>query len=165
MAELSESHVLSDSKACRRQLLPFALILKNPASLKEVSRAASSVRDEVPIRIELSLQCMPVCNAHTGGVISHVPDTHSAAEEQAAPSALQAAVHESTEPVAPVNISVVVAAPVSQQRVLLMLLSLNIRLKVVTFETSQQEISWSKEDSLNILLMRVTDEVSHAEIS
>ena len=96
----------------------------------------------------------------------HTPDLHSAAVAHASPFAVHPdAVHESTEPVAPVNISVVVAEPVSQQRVLLMLLSLNIRLKVVTFETSQQEISWSKEDSLNILLMRVTDEVSHAEIS
>ena len=95
----------------------------------------------------------------------HTPDTHSAAAAHASPSAVHAAVHESTEPVEPVNMSVVVAEPVSQQRVLLMLLSLNILLKVVTFETSQHDISWSKEDSLNILPMRVTNEVSHAEIS
>ena len=60
------------------------------------------------------------------------------------------AVHESTEPDEPVNMSAMVAEPVSQQRVLLMLLSLNILLKVVADEISQHEMSWSNFDSLAV---------------
>ena len=62
-------------------------------------------------------------------VVEHAPDMQSESAEQAAPSAVHAGVHvESTEPVAPSNIPVLDTPEdvTSQQRVLLMLLSLNI---------------------------------------
>ena len=98
-------------------------------------------------------------------MVEHAPDLQSESAEQAAPSAVQAGMHESTEPVAPVNMSVVVAEPVSQQRVLLMLLSSNIRSKLVADEVSQHEMSWSKGEPINIALNFSTFETSQEEIS
>ena len=68
-------------------------------------------------------------SSHLGWqVVSHASDLQSESVEHAAPSALHPdAVHaEVTEPVAPSNIPELDTPETSQQRVLLMLLSLNI---------------------------------------